>query len=184
MTSQACRRADGSKPVVGSSRNRSSASPDQRHRDVKAALLAARELAGAIVSLAFEPDEGDRLVDISGRPVVAGVELERLAHGEERLDTALLEDDADALPPLTVAVLRIDAEDADIAGGPLAIALEDLHRRGLAGAVWPEEGEDLADLDGEVDSRARLLRAVRLAQPVDLDGVHGAPLCRVNQPPS
>ena len=149
---------------------------DERHCDVETALLAAGELAGAIVRLALEPDEGDRLVDVARGGVVAGVELERLAHGEERLDAALLEDDPDALPPSAVSVLRVDAQDADLARAPLAIALEDLDRGRLPGAVGPEEREDLAGGDRQVDAADGLVRAVRLAQAADLDRVHGRPL--------
>ena len=51
----------------------------------------------------------------------------------------------------------------------VAEALEDLDGRRLAGAVRPEEGEDLAALDLEVDAGDRLDLAVALAQPADGD---------------
>ena len=47
---------------------------DQRDRDVEAALLAAGELAGALVRLLAEADVLDRLVDRPRRAVVPGVE--------------------------------------------------------------------------------------------------------------
>ena len=124
---------------------------DQRERDVEPAPLAARELRRERVRLLVEPDERDRLVDVARFAVVAGVELEALAHGQPRLGARLLQDGADAVAPGGVAVRRVDAEHADLAVGARAEALEDLDRRRLAGAVRPEEGEDLAALDLEVD---------------------------------
>ena len=74
-----CRRAFGSKPVVGSSRNRSSGSPARAIGDVQPPLLAARELAHAGVALLGQPDEVDDLVHVPGRRVVPGVEVDGLA---------------------------------------------------------------------------------------------------------
>ena len=65
--------------------------------------------------------------------------------------------------------LRVLAEHPDLAGAALAIALEDLDRGRLAGAVGPEEGEDLAGLDLEVDAANGLDSAVGLAQPGRVD---------------
>ena len=53
----------------------------------------------------------------------------------------------------------------------VAVALEDLDRGRLPGAVRPEEGEDLARGDLEVDSLHSLEVAVGLAQAPDAD--HG-----------
>src|SRR5262249_35197304 len=50
------------------------------------------------------------------------------------------------------------------------VALENLDRRRLAGAVRAEQAEDLADGDGEVDAADGLVAVVRLAEPADLDG--------------
>ena len=46
---------------------------------------------------------------------------------------------------------RLDAEDLGAPGGRPDEVQEDPHRRRLAGAVRPEESEDLARLDVEVD---------------------------------
>ena len=54
----------------------------------------------------------------------------------------------------------------------LPVALEDLDRGRLAGAVRPEEAEDLALLDGEADPRNRLVGAVALAELVHLESAH------------
>jgi hypothetical protein len=56
MTSQAARRADGSKPVVGSSRKMSSGVPDQRQRDVQPSALSAGQLGAKRVRLSLEAD--------------------------------------------------------------------------------------------------------------------------------
>ena len=79
---------------------------DQRHADVEAALLAAGETAGAGVRLAAEADQLDRLLDRPRRAVVAGVEPERLAHGQVGIESAALQDDPDPLAPGAPGVLR------------------------------------------------------------------------------
>jgi hypothetical protein len=169
---------------------------DQRERDVEAAALAARELLGRRVGAGLEPDQRRRLVDGARRPVVARVELEALAHGQARLGLGLLQDDADAVAPGRAGPGRVGAEDADLAAGAVAEALQDLDHGGLTGAVRAEEGEDLAAADLQVDAAHGLVVAVALAQPTrgdddvgrrvalrhahgrgngDFGGVHAAP---------
>jgi hypothetical protein len=46
---------------------------------------------------------------------------------------------------------------------------EDLERAGLAGAVGPEQAEDLAPLDHEADAPQDLAVAVALLEPLHLD---------------
>ena len=65
---------------------------------------------------------------------------------------------------------RVEAEHGDVAGVALAVALEDLDRRRLAGAVRAEQAEDLAGRDLEVDPAHRLDAVVRLAQADHGDG--------------
>ena len=98
--------------MVGSSRNRSSGSPISASADVEPPLLAAREAGDPLVRLLGEPDELDGLVHPARRVVIAGEELDRLAHGELRVHAALLEHDPDALAPLVVGIGRIDAQHA------------------------------------------------------------------------
>ena len=64
---------------------------------------------------------------------------------------------------------RVLAEDADLAGVGRAEALQDLDGGGLAGAVGPENGDDLAAVDLEVDAAHDLAVAVGLAQAADAD---------------
>ena len=79
---------------------------DQRQADVEPALLATGEARGARLGLLGEADELDRLVDGARPAVVAGVELERLAHRQLGLQVAALQDDADALAQRGSAALR------------------------------------------------------------------------------
>ena len=107
-----------------------------------------------------------------GVPVVAGVHREHFGDGEVRIDSALLQDDAETLAHLGSAVRRIHTEDRDGTRIACAVALEDLDRRGLAGAVRAEHGDALALFDGEADTANRMHVAVRLAQVGDLDHCH------------
>ena len=83
MTSQAARRADGSKPVVGSSRKMSSGSP------MSASAKSSRRRwppdSRVPSGPAGEADQGDGLVDVAWRAVEAGVQGEALAHGQAGL---------------------------------------------------------------------------------------------------
>src|ERR1044072_7572437 len=103
---------------------------DPRHADVEAAPLAAGEPAGALVGLALEADQLDRLLDRPRLRVVAGVEGEGLAHRQVGVRSAVLEDDADPLAPGTGGPLLVLAQHGDLTGAGIAIALEDLDRRG------------------------------------------------------
>ena len=125
-------------------------------------------------ALAFSrsPTSGDHLVDVARRAVVAGEDRVRLAHREVRPHLRLLQDDADPLAEVPPRPLGIVAEDAHFAGIAFAVALEDLDGRRLAGAVGPEQPEDLSFLDREVDLPDRLEVAVGLAQAADLDRRH------------
>src|SRR5262245_13463413 len=144
---------------------------DQGEGDVEAPLLPAGQGRGPGIRLLSEPDQVHGLVDVPGREVVARVLLDGLARGELRDEPGLLQDEPDPVAPGAVGPLRVDAEDAHLAGAPRPIALEDLDRRRLAGAVRPEKGEDLAGADLEVDPSHRLEAVVRLAQAFHAD--HG-----------
>ena len=135
---------------------------DQRQCDIESPTLAARELAGAGVCLVGQPDQGDGVVDPAWRPVVAGVELEALPHGQAGLGLRFLQNDADPVPPRTAGLGRVDTQYADLAVCAFPEALEDLDRGGLAGTVGTEEGEDLAAVDFEVDPADRLAASVAL----------------------
>ena len=120
-------------------------------------------------ALPAEADQLDHLIDRPRRAVVAGVEAERLAHGQVGIEAAALQDDADPLAPGAAAVLRVLAQHRDLPAAALAVALEDLDRRRLAGPVGAEEGKDLARPHLEVDAANRLELAIALAQAADGD---------------
>ena len=112
MSSQVSRRPDGSRPVVGSSRKRSSGLPmiprptsSRRCWPPESRLIRSSRLLR-------QPDQLDHLVDRARVGVVAGVAREHLAHRVVGLDGQLLEHDADprAQPALRAVVGRVDAE--------------------------------------------------------------------------
>src|SRR4029077_11375671 len=84
----------------------------------------------------------------------------------------LLEDDTDALTEVPRRPIGVAAEHTHLAGVALAVPLEDLDGRRLAGAVRPEQPEDLSLLDREIDPADRLEVPVGLAQAADLDCRH------------
>ncbi len=74
------------------------------------------------------------------------------------------------LRPQRVAVLRrVEAQHAHGAGIGPAVALEDLDGRGLAGAVGPEQAEQLTAAHLEGHAGEDLAGAVRLADVADAD---------------
>jgi hypothetical protein len=120
-------------------------------------LHAAREGIDAVVAAVGEPGEGEQLLgpgpDLGHRHAeVAAVDDEVVPDGELGVEVVVLGDDADAAPDLGAAVGGIEAQDLQVAAGASRDAGDHAHRRGLAGAVGPQEPEDLALLDGEVDA--------------------------------
>ena len=76
----------------------------------------------------------------------------RFGHRQVGIDGALLEDDAHLGPEAARTALGVHPQHRDRAGVSLAVALEDLHRRGLPGSVRPEQGQDLPSANLEVDA--------------------------------
>ena len=108
--------------------------------------------------------------------VVGGEQIEDPAGPEHRVDAAALEHDADPAREGGVVGDRPQAEDADVAGDGAPVALECLHRRGLAGPVGAEDDEHLARLRAQVQivhRGRRAGRAVAHGEAGDLDGSHG-----------
>ena len=125
---------------------------DERDAEVEPALLAARERLHPRVALLVQADEVDHLVDVARPLVVAGEHPVDLAHVSTGQSSRLLEHDADPLAERALGRARVEAEHADLARVALPVALEDLDRRRLAGAVRAEQAEDLADGHLEVDA--------------------------------
>jgi hypothetical protein len=94
-SSHAVRRADGSKPVVGSSRKTSSGSPTRATPRSSRRFWPPGERLDALARLVGEPGELDHLVHVARPRVVAREHRVHLAHGQRRRQLRLLEHDAD-----------------------------------------------------------------------------------------
>ena len=130
---------------------------DQREREVQAADLPARERPRARVGLLAQADEVDDLVRLA-RARVEGAEVgDRLADAERAVHPRGLQDDPDPRAQRDRPLARVLPEDGDVPRRARPVALEDLHRRGLARAVGAEQPEDLPPRHGEVDARDRLV---------------------------
>jgi hypothetical protein len=145
---------------------------DQAQAEVEPAFLPPGERADPRRALLLEPDEPDHLVDVQRLPVVAGEELQALGDAQVRIHRRRLEDDSDSIPPVEAGSLWVLAEHLDRSAVARPVALQDLDRCRLAGAVGAEQSEDLARRDLEVDAPHCLVRAVRLVQIRDRDRRH------------
>ena len=121
------------------------------------------------ISRSSRPNRVDQLLRRPGLRVEAAEQVDQLDDGQVGIQRGGLELDADALLELDRVAPRVDAEHGDLAAVGLVEALEDLDRRRLAGAVGPEQAEDLAAADLEVDAVDGLDLAVALAQAGDAD---------------
>jgi hypothetical protein len=140
---------------------------DQAQRQVQTPLLATGKGPDLLPRLPGQAGQRDHLVHVVGCRIVAGVAGDRLADRQVGLDRDVLQHQPDPLaqrPPVR-PVAGIQAEHLDPSGVAGAEPLEDLQGGGLAGAVRPEQREDLPVLDGEARPARRLHRAVALAQP-------------------
>jgi len=99
MTSQAARRADGSKPVVGSSRKMSSGSPMRARAKSSRRRWPPRQPGADRARLPGETDQGDGLVDVPRRAIEPRVHGQAFADGQAGLGLRLLQDHAHPVPP-------------------------------------------------------------------------------------
>ena len=93
----------------------------------------------------------------------------RLAHANVAIQARALQHDSDPRAQLPGTASRVKSQDRDLAAGALTVALEDLHRRGLARPVRPQKAENLAAADLELDAPHRLEVSVGLPEAADLD---------------
>ena len=113
---------------------------------------------------------GARVVKVSRRHAVdLRDEAQRFRGGQPVEQREILGHDADAPLDLDRIGERIDAEDAHLAAEGRSRPGEALDRRGLAGAVGPEEAVEAAGRNREVDAVHRALRSERPRQPACLD---------------
>jgi hypothetical protein len=94
---------------------------------------------------------------------------QRLGNRHARIEAGTLEHDSHPAAQVERRVRRVVPEHRHLAAGPAAIALEDLDRGRLPGAVGAEQPDDLASVDAERQPAHGLDVAVSLAQLVDLD---------------
>ena len=102
------------------------------------------------VELAERPFDAFALA-AAAKPVGAGEEIQILDDGELAIERELLRDVADLLPGRGAGVVQVDAGDAQRAAACRQQTAEHAERRRLAGPVGPEQTEDLAAVDLEVD---------------------------------
>ena len=95
ISDQNWRRASGSKPVVGSSRNSSRGPPDDAQRDVEPAALATGEAAPAGARLVGEADQLQHLVGVARVRVVRRPRPQQLPAAELAVPAAALQHDAE-----------------------------------------------------------------------------------------
>ncbi len=161
------RRLRGSRPVVGSSRNRTCGRPDQAGAEVEPAAHAARVGLGRPVGGVgqLEPlEERPRpLARLGGGHVVQPPDhLEVLQAGEVLVDRGVLSREADHVPELLRVADHVEAGDGRAARVGMQQRGQDPDGGGLAGAVGAEEPEDRGGRDLEVDA-ARAPRPCRTA---------------------
>ncbi len=122
---------------------------DERERERQALLLPARHAPHERVLRLPQPDEVEEPVGVVGRVVVRGEQPEGLEGADTGIEAALLEHHADPGAQARAVTHGVETEDPHGPAVGRAVALEDLDRGGLAGAVGPEEAEHLAGGDGE-----------------------------------
>jgi len=118
--------------------------------------VALRQLGDEAVAHALQPAaaddpfQHDRQVGF-GYALDPGHELQVFAHGELGVERDVLGQIADLALHRHRLLEHVEA--AHPAGAPRGghVTGQDAHGRGLAGAVWPEEPQDLAALDREAD---------------------------------
>ena len=149
---------------------------DQRQREVQSPQLPAGEPPAAHVGLLAQARELQHLLHLARVRVEARPVAQRLARGDVAVDAARLQHDPDPPAQLDRAARGVVPEHRHLAAVARAVPLEDLHRRGLAGAVGPEQPEHLAAAHLDVDPAHGLVLAVALVQVAHLDRgavVHG-----------
>ncbi len=143
---------------------------DERERDEEPLLLAARErhepgvpLVGQ-TELLQQPIGVDGLLAVERRP-----EIDGLPYLDPLLQLCLLQLHANPLLQRVDVADRIHAEHRDRPSIRRAQPFDALHRRRLAGAVRPDQAEDLAVVNVERDLVDGDGRAVGLADARDVD---------------
>ena len=147
---------------------------DHRLGDQQPPLHSAREGARIGLGLVLEADRAEQLLGPPprlGHAVEAGLDLERLARREEGVEDQLLGDDPDRHLGVARVLLDVEAPDGDAAAALVDQAGEDVDQGRLAGAVRPEQPENLALRHFQADPVERPLAAgIGLLEVDDRDG--------------
>jgi len=146
-----------------SSARRGRSAPDRRSGRARGRAGAAghpRVRRARVSRLLLEADQPDHLVDRSRVLVVARELREMLGDREVFVHGRRLEHDADPPSPVEIRTRRIGAQHLHFTRIALSVALDDLDRRRLAGAVRTEQTEDLAgaELEARCPSELRTRR--------------------------
>ena len=147
---------------------------DERPGDRQPALHPARERLHAILGAIGELDELEQLVGPlaqhrAGKPEVAPVDDDVLAHGQLHVERVLLGNDSEPSTDRDAVSSRVEPEDAELPVRDRGDAADHAHRRRLPGAVRTEETEGLASLEVEVDRVDCGELAEALDEPAGLD---------------
>ena len=128
---------------------------DERERDEEPLLLPAREAHERGIALFRESELLEQGATVDRARVERRPEIDRFPDADTLLQLRLLELDADALLQRLGVAGGIEAQHRGAPRVGLANALDAFHGRGLAGAVGPDEPEDLAleHLEGDVVDR-------------------------------
>src|ERR1044072_5314034 len=128
---------------------------DHRLGDQKPPLHPARQRPRIGVGLVLEPDRAEQLQGAPlgfGNAVEAGLDLERLAGGEEGVEQYLLRHHADRALGVARMLVDVEAPDGGAAGRFGDQSGEDVDQGRLAGAVGAQEAENAAAGDIERDA--------------------------------
>ena len=128
---------------------------DQAHRDVEPASHASRVRRRLAVSCIGEREAVEQLVGDHTRVLEVtqlGDQHEVLPAGQHFVDGSELAGQADRLADVARLGRDVEAVDRGRARVGLEQGRQDLHERGLAGAVRAEQGEDASRLHVEVDT--------------------------------
>ena len=169
ISSHDARRAAGSSPVVGSSRNSSSGCPMMPSARSTRRRCPPESFSMRWSTKAPRPTSSTHSSERARAGVARRVHRQHLADGEDPLDPRRLQHDADAVVERPVGPARVDAEHRDLAGGGVPVALEDLDRRRLAGPVLAEQAVHLAGTDVERQPVDGGDLGVALDETADLD---------------
>ena len=179
--SHSASRLAGSSPVVGSSSRSSFGRADQAGAEVEAPAHAARVVADEATAVVGQAELLEHGVGLGARGACRVAEQaadqgEVLPAGQRRLDRGVLPGEADHAADGDRLFDHVVAGDPHDAGVGPDEGGDGADEGGLARAVGPEQGDELAGLDGEVEAVEGLDGAEALGQAARVDGGrHGGP---------